>query len=155
MSSPAGVTSTPANLLASARAYHAPRTGAFGESDTMAAGRAAPSVPEVASQVRGSKVAWTRISTGESSSAPQIAAARWKAIRRCCPTVVPVLPPTGVAGVASLKPSVGPSALTIVIWASGLAGAAARKSAARRVGKGRRRGCATVTSPLRRAPVAA
>src|SRR5262245_58265167 len=37
--------------------------------------------------------------------------ARWNTIRRCSPMVVPLLPPIGVAGVASLNPSLGPSRL--------------------------------------------
>src|SRR5262245_11711152 len=42
---------------------------------------------------------------------------------RCCPFVTPGLPPTGVAGVGSLKPSLGPSATMIVMCAFAAAGA--------------------------------
>src|SRR5262245_4754186 len=36
-------------------------------------------------------------------------------MRRCCPIVVPMLPPTGTAGVGSLNPSPGPSLLTMMM----------------------------------------
>src|SRR5215203_2992619 len=62
---------------------------------------------------------------------PQTLAANWKAISRCWPTVVPGLPPTGAAGVGSLKPSLGPSPLTMTILAAPKAGtlAASRRAA--------------------------
>ena len=41
------------------------------------------------------------------SAASQMSAARSKTLRRCCPRVVPGLPPTGAAGVGSLNPSPG------------------------------------------------
>ena len=53
-----------------------------------------------------------------SSSAAQISAACWNAMSRCWPRVVPVLPPTGTAGVGSLNPSPGPSALMISMVAA-------------------------------------
>src|SRR5262245_35806498 len=43
------------------------------------------------------------------SCAPQTLAAAWNALRRCWPSVVPGLPPTGAAGVGSLNPT--PAAL--------------------------------------------
>src|SRR6188508_1055680 len=42
-------------------------------------------------------------------------AAVWNTISRCWPTVVPGLPPTGVAAVGSLNPSFAPSVLMIVM----------------------------------------
>src|SRR5262245_59811554 len=39
-------------------------------------------------------------------------------MRRCAPMVVPVLPPTGTAGVVSLNPSPGPSMLTMLMVAA-------------------------------------
>src|SRR5262245_39885779 len=44
-----------------------------------------------------------------------MAAACWKAINRCSPRVVPLLPPTGAAGVGSLKPWPGSVTFTIVM----------------------------------------
>ncbi len=61
--------------------------------------------------------------TGLSRIEPQTSAAYWKAMRRCWPTVVPGLPPTGAAGVGSLKPSLAPSTLTMVMVAAPKAGA--------------------------------
>src|SRR5688572_7209335 len=58
-----------------------------------------------------------RICTLLSSRAAQMLAACWKAIRRCSPRVVPVLPPTGETGVGSLKPTPGALTLTITICA--------------------------------------
>ena len=72
-------------------------------------------MPVVAVQSSGSNVAWTWISTSPSSRALQRSAAYWNACSRCAPTVVPVLPPTGVAGVGSLKPTPAAFPLTIVI----------------------------------------
>src|SRR5262245_12023668 len=46
----------------------------------------------------------TRTGTGEFSLLLQMPAAYWNAMSRCSPIVVPVLFPTGVAGVGSLKP---------------------------------------------------
>src|SRR5262245_50491248 len=47
---------------------------------------------------------------------------------RCCPIVVPVLPPTGVAGVGSLKPTPAAVALMTVMVALPEAEAAARSA---------------------------
>src|SRR5664279_1596265 len=72
---------------------------------------------------------------------PQMRAASWKTMRRWAPIVVPVLPPTGVAGVASLKPTPAPSVTTTTRFAAG-AGRAARqrtkKKAAARTNETRR-----------------
>ena len=51
----------------------------------------------------------------------QISSAYRSAIMRCSPTVVPVLPPTGVAGVGSLKPTPASS----VVWITKVAFASA------------------------------
>ena len=93
-----GARSLPAILFASATTYQVRGSGAFVKPCTLVEGPAAPSVPVVAVQSRGSKVALMRISTSLSSRAPQSSAAFWKALSRCWPTVVPGLPPTGVAG---------------------------------------------------------
>src|SRR5205823_15003502 len=55
------------------------------------------------------------IGTGEVRMPPQMLAACWKQLSRCCPTVVPGLPPTGAAAVGSLKPSPAPSRLMMTI----------------------------------------
>ena len=68
-------------------------------------GPAEPSTAAVALQAKGSSVAMTTIVTVLFNCAPQMLAACWNAIRRCWPRVVPVLPPTGAAGVGSLKPT--------------------------------------------------
>jgi hypothetical protein len=60
-------------------------------------------------QVNGSIVASTTIVGTLFNCAPQTFAAAWNAFRRCWPRVVPGLPPTGAAGVGSLKPT--PAAL--------------------------------------------
>src|SRR5262245_487359 len=73
-----------------------------------------PRTAALAVQESASKLAWIRISTLLSSVAPQISAANWKALRRCSPTVFPLFCPTGLAGVGSLKPSLGPSTFTTV-----------------------------------------
>src|SRR5215471_9916454 len=68
-----------------------------------------------------------------------MSAANWNAISRCAPTVVPVFPPTGVAGVESLKPTPGALPLTIVIVAAIAFGALAKPTArARETAKARR-----------------
>ncbi|VXB00192.1 hypothetical protein MASSI9I_10238 [Massilia sp. 9I] len=87
----------------------------------------------MAVQASGTKAAPMRMGTLLSSVLPQMLAACWKAIRRCWPRVVPVLPPTGVAGVGSLKPSPGAFWLTMVMVAAAwtaLAPASAKASAA-------------------------
>src|SRR5262245_61109281 len=74
-----------------------------------------------------------------SSDAPHTSAANWKAISRCWPLVVPGLPPTGAAGVGSLNPSLGPSALTTVMCALAAAGAGSANAMAATSASGRRR----------------
>ena len=59
-------------------------------------------------------------------------AAYLKAISRCWPSVVPVLPPTGARGVGSLKPTPGALMLTMTICAGPALTAPARSSDRRR-----------------------
>jgi len=66
-----------------------------------------------------------RIGTALSSRALQIAAACSNAISRCCPSVVPALPPTGAAGVGSLNPTFGALTLTMTNCAGPAVAAAA------------------------------
>jgi len=54
-------------------------------------------------------LASTLIVTVLDSAAPTRPAACWKAFLRACPSVVALFPPTGVKGVGSLNPSLGPS----------------------------------------------
>src|SRR6185503_15864472 len=84
--------------------------------------------------------------TGEVRIEPQMFAACVKQFRRCAPIVVPGLPPTGAAGVASLKPSPAPSRLMITIVAEANAEEAIEASSAvarsrERVERGRRLTC--------------
>src|SRR6185369_5259336 len=79
---------------------------------------AEPSTALVALQLKLSMVASTLIVTVLVSSAAQRFAAYVNAFRRCAPSVVPALPPTGAAAVASLKPSPAPSLLMTVIVAA-------------------------------------
>src|SRR5512135_3319324 len=81
--------------------------------------------------------------TSLGSSAPQMRAASWKTMRRWAPTVVPVLPPTGVAGVGSLKPT--PAASVTTIWTS--AAASWRAASARAKERPARRGRRVTGSP--------
>src|SRR5262245_2212946 len=118
MSSLPGSRSTPARALAKAEGYQVLATGAPAKSRKAATAPAEPSVADVGVQLSASKLAPTRIGTVLEILAPQISATRWKTFRRCCPTVVPVLPPTGVAAVGSLNPSPAPSRLMIVIVAA-------------------------------------
>src|SRR3972149_11018747 len=117
----AGFKSPPKRLFAWACVYHVLGTDAAGKSRCTVFGPADPSVALFAVQDSGSNFAPTRITTGLLISSAQISAAYWKAIIRCCPMVVPVLPPTGVVAVGSLKPSPGPSRLTMVNVALALA----------------------------------
>ena len=88
-----------------------------GKSLKMTVVPADPSTADVGVHVCGLNLASILISTLLASLLPQMLAANWKAISRCCPSVVPVLPPTGSTGVGSLNPSSGPSPLTMVITA--------------------------------------
>src|SRR5437867_9965575 len=115
MSDVEGSRSSPASLLASAWWYQVFSNGALGKLAWIVLGPALPSTALEPSQSSGSKFESTRISTLLGSRLPQMLAAYWKTYRRCSPTVVPGLPPTGVAGVGSLNPSPGPSRFTMVI----------------------------------------
>jgi hypothetical protein len=95
--------------LASACAYHTPGWGAFGKSDSIVRGPADPSTFAPS----GSNEARIWIGTALRRRALQMLAAYSNAFTRCWPRVVPVLPPTGAAGVGSLNPSPGPSTMTI------------------------------------------
>src|SRR5690606_10019940 len=90
---------------------------------------AEPSTPPLGEQgERGLNWEFTSIGTVVSRNAPQMPAAKLNRFSRCCPRVVPLLPPSGAAAVASLKPSPGASLFTIVIVAE--FGCNARRSAA-------------------------
>src|ERR1051325_3192922 len=78
-------------------------------------GPAAPSTALVALQVSGLNCAWMLIGTAEVRMPAQMAAACVKQLSRCWPMVVPGLPPTGAAGVASLNPSPAPSRLMMLM----------------------------------------
>src|SRR5882724_6078385 len=69
-----------------------------------------PSTAAVAVHVNGLNCARIRIGTELVIVAPHFEMANANALSRCCPNVVPVLPPTGTAGVGSLNPT--PAALT-------------------------------------------
>src|SRR5206468_8505403 len=102
--SPGVATSSPASLLASALGYQVLARGALVKSRQISLAPAEPSVALVAVQDSGTNEAPMRIVTLLLKVAPQILAAYWKAFRRCWPSVAPGLPPTGAAGVGSLKP---------------------------------------------------
>src|ERR1044072_9370511 len=85
-------------------------------------GPAAPSTGLVALQVSGLNCAWMLIGTAEVRMPAQMAAACVKQLSRCWPMVVPGLPPTGAAGVASLNPSPAPSRLMMLMVADAKAG---------------------------------
>src|ERR1051325_7073568 len=71
--------------------------------------------PDDEQGVSGSNCALTLIGTVLSMFAAQIVAAKLNRLSRWAPNVVPLLPPSGVAGVASLNPSPGPSLLMILM----------------------------------------
>src|SRR5262249_23923745 len=118
-----GFRSNPARLSASAEWCHVLGATAPGKGGTpgkylkMKVVPAAPSTADVAVHVSEANLASILISTLLASLLPQTLAANWKAISRCCPSVVPVLPPTGATGVGSLNPSPGLLPLTTVIMA--------------------------------------
>ena len=93
-------------------------------------GPAEPSVALVAVQVSGLNAAWIWMVTEDVRIEPQMLAACWKQSRRCWPIVVPELPPTGAAGVGSLKPSPAPSVLMMTIVAEAKAEVASTASRA-------------------------
>ena len=72
-------------------------------------------MPDVASQVSGSNLASMRMGTALLMTLATSAAAYSKTITLCCPTVLPILPPTGREGVGSFKPSFASSLLLRVI----------------------------------------
>src|SRR5262245_39049160 len=109
MSSVLGIRSLPKRLLAWATANHVIGEGAPAKSRTTLTGPADPSTAEVELHVNGLNCAPTRIVTGLVRSEPQMFAACWNALKRWAPIVVPVFPPTGMAGVGSLNPSPAPS----------------------------------------------
>ncbi len=128
----------PVSLSASARAYHVPGSGAFGKFATDDVAAVEPRTADVELHDSGWKLASTLIVTLLGRIEPQIRATSWKTIIRCWPTVVPVFPPTGVAGVVSLKPWPAASfeMTTIVAAAAGRAGsrrAMKRAAAVRRI----------------------
>src|SRR5690349_20081019 len=114
---------------------------------------AEPRIACVAVHVRAGNDTDTRISTALSKRAAHRFAAYRNASSRCCPTVVPVLPPTGAAGVGSLKPTPAGSVGVIVTVEAANAGVAAVSSAmpraAARRGERRRR---MIISPPALAP---
>src|SRR5947209_18391260 len=70
--------------------------------------------------------------TGLSRIEPQTLAAYWKTFRACWPTVVPGLPPTGAAGVGSLKPTPGALTLTMTMLAAPKTGPVSSRASAKR-----------------------
>src|SRR4051812_23171911 len=120
-----GFKSRPARLFASEEPYQVKGNSGPGKtltvspskSDQMKVMPVEPSTPEVGVQERGSSDARMRISTGESRVFDQSLAASLNAFMRCSPSVVPLLPPTGTAGVGSLNPIPGALLLMIVILA--------------------------------------
>src|SRR5215210_3396879 len=93
-----GARSTPASLLARATWYQTSGTGALGKLEKIWMAPAEPRTAELAVQVRGSKLARTKMGTLLSRIWPQMLAAYWKAERRCAPMVAPGLPPAVEAG---------------------------------------------------------
>src|SRR3954470_18453074 len=115
----------PESLLASACGYQVLGLAAPAKSRQMFHAPALPSTAVVAVQVSGSKLARIVMVCVLVSVAPQMSAAAWKARSRCWPSVVPALPPTGAAGVGSLKPS--PAAF--MFWMTMVAAACACRAA--------------------------
>src|SRR6185369_8359997 len=124
--------SLPASAFASASGYHVPANGAPGKSRTTLVGEAWPSVAVVLVHGSGSMVASTSTVVPLTSDAPHRLAACSNAFRRCAPSVVPGLPPTGAIGVGSLKPSFAPSLFTTTTVAAWVVTAIATRSAAAR-----------------------
>src|SRR5512135_1186634 len=124
--------SFPKSLFARAFPYQCPPTGAPVKSRKTNVAPALPRTADVALHVRASHVARTRIVTALDSVAPHLSAAAWKAISRCWPSVVPVLPPTGATTVGSLKPTPAGSPFWMTIVAAPKAGAERERSATRR-----------------------
>src|SRR3954462_12468640 len=98
MASVAGARSTPASLFASACTYQVLLSIAPGKSACTVTEPELPRVADEPLQNRGSNVALITIGTVLVRAAPHRSAAYCRATRRCSPSVVPGLPPTGVAG---------------------------------------------------------
>src|SRR5450631_3215893 len=118
MSAVAASGSEPSSLAVSALPNHAPVWVAPGKSRKTSVAPALPRTAEVAVQVRASQVASTRMVTVLVRVEPHLLAAAWNAFRRCWPSVVPTLPPTGATAVESLKPTPAGSPFTMVIVAA-------------------------------------
>src|SRR3712207_6304150 len=136
----AALRSEPKSLLPSDSLYHVPGNGKPGKSRKMPTAPAEPSTAEVALQDCAAHCARMVMVMGLSMVAPHLSAAAWKAFRRCWPSVVPLLPPTGVAGVVSLKPKFAASLFRITIVAvapaeGGTPGTAAAKDRASMTGR--------------------
>src|SRR5262245_4298315 len=119
----AGSTSCPARLLASAcevQVFTNSEPGNVPFGGLLAWMKMVPALPSVAAvalHASGSNEDRMVMVTLLSSVAPQMSAANWKAFRRCCPSVVPGLPPTGATGVGSLKPTPAGLMLTMTMVA--------------------------------------
>src|SRR6187455_2837088 len=125
MSSTPGSRSTPSSFSESAAEYQVAGLPPVTSRHTSVA-PAEPSVAPVAVQVSGSNVARMLTGTVLVSVEPQMLAAYWNAMRRCWPSVVPGLPPTGATGVGSLNPTPAALPLTMTsVAAACTAGAAA------------------------------
>src|ERR1044071_1649154 len=92
-------TSVPLGALGTAVEYQVPGKGALGKSRAMPTEPAWARVAPLASHGSAAQLALMTMGTSLLRVAPQRLAANWKAFRRCWPTVVPVLPPAGEAGV--------------------------------------------------------
>src|SRR4051794_26291111 len=113
----AGFGSAPKSLLVRDSLYHGPANGAPVKSRKMPIAPAEPRTAEVAVQVCAAHCARIVMVMGLSMVAPHLLAAAWKALSRCWPSVVPLLPPTGEAAVVSLKPTPAASLFKITIVA--------------------------------------
>ena len=111
-------------LLASAAGYQVLANGTLAKSRCAVFGPAAPSTPPLALQgLSGSKLDWMRIVWVLSRKAAQMPAAWLNTLSRCAPSVVPGLPPSGLRAAVELKPSLAPSAFTMVkVLLAGAAG---------------------------------
>src|SRR5262249_16385485 len=101
----AGSRFVPKIAEACALLYQVPGNGAPVKSRKTSVGPALPKTAEAAVQVRGSKVERIRVVGRLFRVEAEMLAANWNALRRCWPSVVPGLPPTGATGVGSLKPT--------------------------------------------------
>src|ERR1041385_2836906 len=90
-----GERSVPASLFASASWYQWFGNSKFAPFNSTNRGPDEPRTADVAVHASGLNAAWIVIGTGDVRRPPQMFAACWKTFRRCCPIVVPGLPPTG------------------------------------------------------------